>query len=120
MKIGSGVMPFRRLRDAGINIGLGIDEIPVDDGCNLWTVGKAAGLIHKIANPDYDLWPTEDEVLHMLTRGGACSMGLHHDVGMLAEGFKTDLLLVDLNTLPIGSRPITKKCTAWLVRVTLG
>lgn len=100
LKIGSGVMPFRRLHDAGINIGLGIDEIPVDDGCNLWTVGKTAGLIHKIANPDYDAWPTEDEVLHMLTRGGARSMGIHQHVGMLAAGYKADLLLVDLNTLP--------------------
>lgn len=100
LKIGSGVMPFRRLRDAGINLGLGIDEVPVDDGCNLWTVGKMAGLIHKIADPDYQRWPHEHEVLHMLTRGGAQTMRLHKEVGMLAAGFKADLLVIDLDTLP--------------------
>ena len=29
LKIGSGVMPFRALRDAGINIAIGTDEAPV-------------------------------------------------------------------------------------------
>ena len=100
LKIGSGVMPFRRLKEAGINIGLGIDEVPVDDGCNLWTVGKTAGLVHKIADPEYQNWPHEDEILHMLTRGGARSMGLQHRVGMLKEGYRADMLLIDLDTLP--------------------
>lgn len=100
LKIGSGVMPFRRLKQAGINIGLGIDEVPVDDGCNLWTVGKTAGLVHKIADPEYQQWPKEDEILDMLTRGGARSMGLQDQVGMLQEGFRADMLLIDLDTLP--------------------
>ncbi len=99
LKIGSGIMPFRRLLDAGINMGLGIDEVPVDDGCNLWTVGKTAGLIHKIADPDYTQWPKDHEILHMLTRGGARSMGLHRSVGMLAEGYQADLLLIDMDSL---------------------
>lgn len=100
LKIGSGVMPFRRLKDAGLNIGLGIDEVPVDDGCNLWTVGKTAGLIHKIADPEYQNWPHEDEILDMLTRGGAQTMGLQDRVGMLKEGYRADMLLVNLDTLP--------------------
>ena len=45
-------MPFRALRDAGIPICLGIDEASVDDTVNLWGVIKAAGLVHKIAEPD--------------------------------------------------------------------
>lgn len=100
LKIGSGVMPFRRLKEAGINIALGIDEVPVDDGCNLWTVGKAAGLVHKIADPEYQNWPHENEILEMLTRGGARSMGLQNQIGTLAEGYKADLLLIDLDSLP--------------------
>jgi cytosine/adenosine deaminase-related metal-dependent hydrolase len=100
LKIGSGVMPFRRLKDAGINIGLGIDEVPVDDGCNLWTVGKTAGLVHKIADPEYQNWPHENEILEMLTRGGARSMGLEGQVGALVEGYRADMLLIDLDTLP--------------------
>lgn len=100
LKIGSGVMPFRRLKNAGINIGLGIDEVPVDDGCNLWTVGKTAGLVHKIADAEYQNWPHENEILDMLTRGGARTMGLQNRVGMLKEGYRADMLVVDLDTLP--------------------
>lgn len=100
LRIGSGIMPFRRLQDAGVTTALGIDEIPVDDGCNLWTVAKTAGLIHKIADPEYKDWPQDHEILTMLTRGGAKSMGLHHHVGTLAEGYRADLVVLDLNTLP--------------------
>ena len=57
-KIGSGIMPFRRMRSAGIPICLGTDEATVDDSANMWGVAKAAGLIHKIADPEYRNWPT--------------------------------------------------------------
>lgn len=99
LKLGSGVMPFRRLRDAGVNICLGIDEVPADDGMNLWTVGKMAGLIHKIADPEYLNWPKAPEILTALTRGGAQAMGLAGRTGVLAPGYAADLILLDLNTL---------------------
>ncbi len=99
LKLGSGVMPFRRLRDAGVNICLGIDEVPADDGMNLWIVGKMAGLIHKIADPEYLDWPKAPEILHAMTRGGARAMGLEGQCGVLAPGASADLILVDLSGL---------------------
>jgi cytosine/adenosine deaminase-related metal-dependent hydrolase len=99
LKIGSGVMPFRQLRDAGVNICIGIDEVPVDDGMNLWVVGKMVGLIHKIAEPEYLNWPTAAEILAALTRGGARAMGLERRIGILAPGYDADLILLDLDSL---------------------
>lgn len=99
LKIGSGVMPFRRLRDAGINICLGNDEATVDDGINLWTVVKVAGLIHNIADPEYRNWPTPSEILRAATVGGAKAMRLSGETGVLAPGYRADIALLDLNTL---------------------
>ena len=99
LKIGSGVMPFRRLRDHGIPICLGTDEATVDDTANMWGVAKVAGLIHKISDPDYRNWPKAPEILHALTRGGARSIRMGGRVGMLAPSYEADLILIDLNTL---------------------
>lgn len=100
LKLGSGVMPFRRLRQHGIPIALGTDERNTDDTTNVWGAMKTAGLIHKIAEPDYRAWPTAAEVLACATRGGARGMRLTGEIGQLKVGAAADLILVDLDTLP--------------------
>ncbi len=99
LRLGSGVMTFRRHRDKGINICLGSDEGCTDDTANMWGVGKIAGLIHSITDPDYYNWPKAPEILWALTRGGAKAMRLEGKVGVLAPGYEADLILLDLNTL---------------------
>lgn len=99
LRLGSGVMTWRRHRDHGINICLGSDEATVDDTTNMWAVGKMAGLIHSIADPDYSKWPKAPEILWALTRGGARAMRLEGKVGAIAAGYEADLILIDLNTL---------------------
>jgi 5-methylthioadenosine/S-adenosylhomocysteine deaminase len=98
-KIGSGIMPFRRLRTHDIPICLGTDEASVDDSANMWGAAKAAGLIHKLSDPEYRNWPKAPELLWCLTRGGARGMGLADTVGALAPGYEADIILVDLNTI---------------------
>jgi 5-methylthioadenosine/S-adenosylhomocysteine deaminase len=100
LKLGSGVMPFRRLARHGIPIALGTDERNTDDTTNMWGAMKTAGLIHKIAEPDYRDWPTAAEVLACATRGSARGMRLQGTIGQLTVGAQADLILVDLDTLP--------------------
>ncbi len=99
LRLGSGVMRFRDLREAGIPICLGSDEAIAEDTANMWRIGKLAAVIHTIADPDYQNWPKAEEVLWSLTRGGARAMRNQDRVGMLAPGYEADLILVDLNTL---------------------
>lgn len=99
LKLGSGVMPFRRLMNLGIPIALGTDERNTDDTVNLWGAMKVAGLVHKIAERDYREWPTAREVLTCATRGGARGMRRDDDIGAIVPGFQADLILVDLDTL---------------------
>jgi 5-methylthioadenosine/S-adenosylhomocysteine deaminase len=99
LRLGSGVMTWRRMHDHGIPICLGSDEGCSDDTANMWAVGKTAGTIHTITEPDYARWPKAKEVVWALTRGGAHAMRNEGKVGALIPGYEADLILLDLNTL---------------------
>lgn len=100
LRLGSGVMPFRRLSQAGVPIALGSDEIIADDAVNLWSVMKTAALIHTIGDPNPESWPVASEILQCMFRGGATAMRQAHRLGRLAAGFQADLIMLDLDTLP--------------------
>lgn len=99
LKLGSGVMPYRALRRAGVPICIGTDESATDDTANIWGAAKVAGLVHKIADPDWGNWPTAPEILADVIGGGARSMGLSASVGKVVPGYAADLILVDLDTI---------------------
>jgi 5-methylthioadenosine/S-adenosylhomocysteine deaminase len=99
LKLGSGIMPFRKLADRNINICLGSDEMCSDDAVNLWSVAKFAGLVHKIAEFDYTKWPSAAEVLRCATVNAAQAMRVPNLTGSIEVGRQADLILVDLNTL---------------------
>jgi len=98
LRLGSGIMPYCRMRRAGVPLCLGTDEATVDDSINLWFVGKTAALLHTIANPEYRDWPSAPEVLHALTRGGARALRQEGHLGQLTAGAAADLALLDLDT----------------------
>lgn len=99
LRLGSGVMPFRRVLDRGIPVCLGVDEAIADDAVNMWQVAKMAGLIHNISEPDPARWPSAVEVLRCVFEGGARAMRLAGSVGRVAVGHLADLVLVNLDTL---------------------
>jgi 5-methylthioadenosine/S-adenosylhomocysteine deaminase len=99
LRLGSGVAPFRRMKDFGITTALGIDEAICDDSVNLWGVVKMTGLIHNVSGLDSDLWPSPSEVLDSLFSGGAAAMLQSDRLGALRQGYLADLCLLDLNTL---------------------
>ncbi len=98
LKLGSGIMPFRKLREAGIPIALGSDERAADDTTDMWAVAKLASLIHRITDTDYLRWPQPLEILRCLTLGGARGMR-QPDIGSLEVGKQADLILMDLDHL---------------------
>jgi 5-methylthioadenosine/S-adenosylhomocysteine deaminase len=99
LRLGSGIMPFRHIREFGIPVCLGTDEALADDSINLWTVAKMAGLVHNITDPDYRNWPTAEEVLACVFHGGARAMGLEDRLGRIAPGYAADISLLDLDDI---------------------
>lgn len=98
-KLGAGIAPIRKLLSAGVNVGLGTDGLASNDTANMFSVLKAAGLLHNIAGPDYDQWLTAAEVLDSGTLSGARTARLDHLTGSVEVGKRADLLIVDTNTL---------------------
>lgn len=99
LRLGSGVMPFERLRSRGIRICLGSDEAIADDAINMWSVAKFTGLIHNITGIDYERWPKAAEVLSCLIGGGARALRHPQPIGQIAAGYQADLIMLDLDTL---------------------
>lgn len=100
LKLGSGVMPFRALHDAGVPICLGTDEAACDDTANLWGVMKTGALVQKIADPEWERWPSAEEMLDCAWSGGARSLR-RDDIGELVPGARADIALLDLNSLSL-------------------
>ncbi|KQP57211.1 amidohydrolase family protein [Agreia sp. Leaf283] len=98
LRLGSGVAPYRRMRELGIPVALGVDEAVCDDSVNLWGVVKSAGLVHNVSGLDSDLWPTAAEVLDSLWRGGAAALLRSDDLGAIEEGRLADIALLDLHS----------------------
>ncbi|WP_440708207.1 amidohydrolase family protein [Herbiconiux sp. YIM B11900] len=96
LKLGSGVLAWRALHDAGVRVALGTDGASSNDSLRMHEVIKAAATLHTLTDPDYRQWPTVAEVLHAATVAGARAAGWADTVGAIAPGLKADLVVVDL------------------------
>jgi 8-oxoguanine deaminase len=96
-RLGSGIAPVRRMLDAGVPVGLGVDGSASNDTSNMLAEARQALLAHRVgAEPER--WITAEEALWMATRGGAACLG-RDDIGSLEPGKAADLILVDLRRL---------------------
>ena len=119
MRLGSGIAPIRRMLDAGVPVGLGVDGSASNDSAHMVAEARQALLLARVGRamqpPEIrtdgngqqrsffgcDLGPAEmtaRDALSLATRGGAQVLG-RSDIGHLAAGMCADLALFDLNTL---------------------
>lgn len=104
--LGSGVMPLRRLADAGVNLALGTDGVSSSGTLSVFEVVKLACYLQRIAGPDHRSWPTSGEMLRMATLGGLRSALFHEAAGTLEPGKKADLLVLDLDSGGVRFTPL--------------
>ncbi|MCK6073706.1 amidohydrolase [Paenibacillus silvae] len=95
LKLGCGIAPIEAMRDEGITVGLGTDGAGSATTLDMFEEIKAACWLQKLDYSDPTRLPAR-EVLHMATRGSAKLLSLHDEVGVLAPGYKADLILIDL------------------------
>lgn len=98
-KLGSGIMPWRKLHAAGVNVALGADGTSTNDTPRMFDVLRSAAILHNLSTPDYSQWPSVHEVLRAATMGGARAAQLHREIGSLEVGKRADLVLLDTNSL---------------------
>ncbi len=114
MRLASGIAPIRRMLDAGVPVGLGVDGSASNDAAHMVNEARQALLLARVGRamqpPEVrdgrtffgcDLGPSEmttRDALSLATRGGAQVLG-RADIGHLAVGMCADLALFDLDTL---------------------
>lgn len=94
-KLCSGILPIRKLRDAGVTVGLATDGPASHNTLDMFQEMKFGAITHKNHNHDPELL-TVEEVLGMATRDAARAMHLD-DAGQIAPGQLADVIVVDLN-----------------------
>ena len=95
LKLGSGIMPYKKMKDAGVNITLGTDGAASNNRLSVLREMQFAALIHKGNDLDPSVTLAAD-MIKIATRNGARAQG-RFDCGDVAMGKKADLLLVDMS-----------------------
>lgn len=93
MRLGSGIAPIRRMRDAGVPVALGVDGSASNDGGHLLGEARQAMLLARVG-----FGPTAmsaREVLEIATLGGAAVLN-RDDIGVLAPGMAADIVGFDV------------------------
>jgi 8-oxoguanine deaminase len=95
LRLASGLAPIRRMRSAGVPVGLGADGAASNDATNLLHEARQACLIARVLDGDAAAM-TAREALEIATLGGAQVLG-REDVGRLEPGACADFISIDLD-----------------------
>ena len=100
LRLGSGVMPFRAFASAAFRSASAATKRSPTIPLNMWGVLKTAGLIHNIADPDYERWPTRPTSCSTASSPAApARWDVQDQLGAVEAGRLADLILIDLDTL---------------------
>ncbi|HHW93876.1 MAG TPA: amidohydrolase [Clostridiaceae bacterium] len=98
LKLCDGILPARRLLDAGVRITLGIDGAQSNNSLDLLADQKTGVLIQKMKEKDPTFFPARQAV-RMVTIDAADSIGMGHAIGSIEVGKKADIISLDTNDL---------------------
>ncbi len=93
-RLGSGIAPVRKMRDAGVNVGLGVDGSASNDAGNLVLEARQSMLLQRVANGADAM--SAREALEIATRGGANVLG-RDDCGQISKGKRADIAIWDVS-----------------------
>lgn len=95
LKLGCGIAPVEAMMAEGITVGIGTDGAGSATTLDIFEEMKAACWLQKLDYEDPTRLPAS-KVIHMATRGSAELLDIQDEVGILAAGYKADVILIDL------------------------
>lgn len=95
-RLGSGVAPIRAMREAGVNVGLGVDGSASNDAGNLMAEARQALLLQRVTQ-GADAFSAR-AALEMATLGGARVLG-RSDCGAIEVGKRADIAIWDVSNI---------------------
>jgi 5-methylthioadenosine/S-adenosylhomocysteine deaminase len=125
LRLGSGIAPILKYRQAGVNVTFGCDGASSNDSQDLLEAIKMGSILHNVTDSDYQNWITPRQAVEMASLGGAKGLNIADKLGSLTVGKQADLVLYDLTNLsllprtdPIGlvvlGRPTNVVDSAWV------
>lgn len=100
MRLASGIAPIRKMLDAGVSVGIGVDGSASNDAGHLLAEVRQAMLLQRVAHWD-SIGPramNARQALEVATLGGAQVLN-RDDIGALKPGMAADVVLFDLNQI---------------------
>jgi len=95
-RLGSGIAPVRAMRDAGVNVALGVDGSASNDAGHLLSEARQLLLLQRVQNGADAI--SARETLEIATIGGAAVLG-RDDCGALEVGKRADFAVWDVSGL---------------------
>ncbi|MEH1936425.1 MAG: amidohydrolase [Nostoc sp.] len=125
LRLGSGIAPILKYRQAGVNVTFGCDGASSNDSQDLLEAIKIGSILHNVTDSDYQHWITPRQAVEMASLGGAKGLNVVDKLGSITVGKQADLVLYDLTKLsllprtdPIGllvlGRPSNVVNSAWV------
>jgi len=93
MKIADGIAPVPEMVAQGIAVGLGTDGALWNNSNDIFREMKGMSLLHIVSGGIRSL--SKNSILDMATTGGAAVFGMESEIGMIKEGMKADMILID-------------------------
>ncbi len=101
LRLGSGIAPILKYRQAGVNVTFGCDGASSNDSQDLLEAIKIGSILHNVSDFDYQHWITPRQAVEMASLGGAKGLNMADELGSLTVGKKADLVLYDLTSLSL-------------------
>ncbi len=101
LRLGSGIAPILKYRQAGVNVTFGCDGASSNDSQDLLEAIKIGSLLHNVTDLDYQDWITPRQSVEMASLGGAKGLNIADKLGSLTVGKKADLVMYDLTSLSL-------------------
>jgi cytosine/adenosine deaminase-related metal-dependent hydrolase len=101
LRLGSGIAPVLKYRQANVNVAFGCDGAASNDSQDLLEAVKIGTILHNTTDFEYRHWITPREAVEMAALGGAKGVNAADQFGSLTVGKKADLVLYDLTNLSL-------------------
>ena len=103
MRLASGIIRLPELKQAGVQVGLGLDG-GTNDNSDMFNTMRAAVGLQRARSLRPDVFPTVSEALRMATVDGAKLLDIFHRVGSLTPGKQADLIILNPETVNFAPR----------------